>query len=211
MESDFNNKSTSQKSKENEIPARTAFFRSIRLFIWELLKVTIVALAIIIPIRLFIAQPFYVKGASMEPTFHDYEYLLIDELTYRFIRPPQRGEIIVFKNPENPSEFFIKRVIGLPNEKIEINQGKIKIYNQAYPEGFYLDESGYLKEEFKDNYPLTELGEDEYFVLGDNRAQSLDSRKIGPIPRHLIIGRTLFRAWPIFKFKKFSAPNYISP
>jgi signal peptidase I len=83
--------------------------------IWEFLKIVIVSLLIILPIRYFIIQPFYVKGASMEPNFHDREYLIIDEISYRF-NEPQRGQVIVFRYPNNPQEYFIKRVIGLPGD-----------------------------------------------------------------------------------------------
>ncbi|MBI4160765.1 MAG: signal peptidase I [Candidatus Yanofskybacteria bacterium] len=86
-------------------------------FIWETVKIIIVSLAIIVPIRYFIVQPFFVKGASMESSFADGDYILIDEITYRF-RNPDRGEVVVFRFPEDHSQFFIKRIIGLPNETL---------------------------------------------------------------------------------------------
>src|SRR3989339_2004483 len=98
------------------------------IFVLEVVQIVIISAAIIIPIRYFLIQPFYVKGASMEPNFYDHEYLIIDEISYRF-HEPQRGDIVVFRYPDDPSQFFIKRLIGLPSEIIKINDGKITIIN----------------------------------------------------------------------------------
>ncbi len=181
---------------------------SVKLFIWETVKIIIISLIIIIPVRYYLIQPFYVSGASMEPNFYDHEYLIIDEISYRF-SDPQRGDIVVFKYPKNPSDFFIKRIIGLPNEKITINSNKITIVNTKNPGGYILDESLYLP----DNTPTPNnanitLGQDEYFVLGDNRTSSLDSRIFGAITKSDIIGRTWVRGWPIDKFTVFKRPTY---
>ena len=119
------------------------FLKSSLFFTWEIIKIIIISLAIIIPVRYFLIQPFFVNGASMEPQFHDGEYLIIDELSYRFNKP-QRGEVIVFKYPKAPSQYYIKRIIGLPNEKIKIDQGKIIIFNDQNPNGFILNENNYL-------------------------------------------------------------------
>lgn len=137
-------------------------------FIWEIAKVVIISLAIIIPIRYFLFQPFFVKGASMEPSFEDNEYLIIDEISYRF-QEPGRGDVIVFKYPKDPSQFYIKRIIALPGETIKIENGKIIIYNSENPAGFELNEP-YLSEEnkFTSGSIKTELDENDYFVLGDN-------------------------------------------
>lgn len=181
-------------------------------FVVELVKIVVIALAIIIPIRTFVLQPFYVKGASMEPTFHDNEYLIIDELSYRF-HEPQRGDVIVLRNPAL-GEFLIKRVIGLPSERIVVNDGHIVVYNIQHSDGVILDEKTYLSPSVQTfgNLDVT-LSTDQYFVLGDNRPASLDSRSFGPIPHKDIIGRTAVRAWPISKAKTFSTPkiNLISP
>ena len=112
-------------------------------FIWETLKVIVISLAIIIPVRYFLIQPFYVKGASMEPNFYDHEYLIIDEISYR-LSEPGRGDVIVFRYPNDPSQFFIKRIIALPLETISLNNGQIKISNDKNPAGFMLDENSYL-------------------------------------------------------------------
>lgn len=179
------------------------------IFIFEILKVVVLAGITIALIRYFIFKPFYVKGASMEPNFQDHQYLIIDELTYRF-RAPERGEIIVFHYPADPTEYFLKRIIGLPGEHIKIADNHVTIYNTAHPEGLVLDES-YLPA----GLPTvgTEdvvLAPNEYFVMGDNRPNSFDSRSFGPINKSVIVGRALFRGWPLNELKKFSPPTYNS-
>lgn len=179
-------------------------------FVLELLKVVVISLAIIIPIRYFLIQPFYVKGASMEPNFHDHEYLIIDEISYRF-NQPKRGDIVVFRYPRDPQEYFIKRVIGLPGEKVEIKDGRIKIYNQDNVDGFLLSEN-YLPQETKTYGGLgqeqVQMENDEYFVMGDNRNSSKDSRSFGPVDRSFITGRVLLRGWPLNKLDLFKTPEY---
>jgi signal peptidase I len=173
--------------------------------ILEFIKIVIISLLIILPIRYFIIQPFYVKGASMEPTFHDHEYLIIDEISYRF-NDPKRGEVIVFRYPDNPQEYFIKRVIGLPGEKVEIINGEIFIYNRDNPEGFKLDEGLYLANNIKTyntNEEPVELESGEYFVLGDNRYASKDSRTFGVLNKSFITGRVFLRGWPFNRFTVF--------
>ncbi len=166
-------------------------------FVWETAKVIIISLAIIIPIRYFLFQPFFVRGASMEPNFEDGEYLIIDEISYRF-HEPKRGDTAIFKYPKDVSQYYIKRVIGLPNEIIRIENGKITIFNSENPGGFILDEP-YLSEDNKFTSGNLEinLDENDYFVLGDNRQASSDSRRWGPVPRQYIVSRAWIRAWPI--------------
>ncbi len=174
-------------------------------FIIELVKIIIIAAAIVIPIRYFLFQPFFVRGESMDPNFENGDYLIIDEITYRF-KDAQRGEVIVFKYPLNPSQRFIKRVIGLPGETVEIKEGKITIYNEK---GTYiLDETDYLSDLSTSGDTIVVLGKEEYFVLGDNRGFSFDSRRFGALPEENIIGRVFLRAWPINSLEKFSIPSY---
>lgn len=177
-------------------------------FIWETIKVIVISLAIIIPIRYFLVQPFFVKGASMEPTFDDGNYILIDEISYRF-RTPQRGDIIVFRFPQDRSQFFIKRIIGLPAETVEIKNDQIIIHNKENPAGIVLDETSYLPkwQQTMGNF-RTKLDPNEYFVLGDNRSRSSDSRSWGPINQSLITGRVFFRALPLKNFGGFPEVNY---
>ena len=176
-------------------------------YILELVHVVVISLAIIIPIRYFLIQPFYVKGASMEPSFYDHEYLIIDEISYRF-REPQRGDVVVFKYPNDPSQYFIKRIIGMPGETVEIKDGRVRVYKEEGSIGYYLNESQYLSgaETYADR--KFNIGENEYFILGDNRTSSMDSRIFGPVHEKLIVGRVWLRGWPITKFRIFRTPEY---
>ncbi|OGZ33403.1 MAG: signal peptidase I [Candidatus Portnoybacteria bacterium RBG_19FT_COMBO_36_7] len=181
--------------------------RTFFVFAWEIFKIFVVSLAIIIPIRYFLIQPFFVQGASMEPNYEDGQYLIIDEITYRF-REPERGEVIVFKYPQNPSEFFIKRIIGLPGETLKISGSQIIIENESNPDGFILDESSYLKNIPNMGQETLILKNDEYFVLGDNRSASFDSRRWGALPKRDIIGKVWIKAWPISQAGIAEAPDY---
>lgn len=171
-------------------------------FIFEWTKLFLLALAIVIPIRVLLFQPFVVSGASMDPNFHDADYLIIDELSYK-LREPERQEVIVFKYPRDPSYKYIKRIIGLPGEKVEIIDSEVFITSNN--ETFELDEP-YLPEETKQNWNRNnnfsiELGENQYFVMGDNRNYSSDSRIWGPVPRENIVGKV---------FIKLSAFDFLS-
>lgn len=172
----------------------------------EIVQIGVLSLAFVILIRTFIVQPFYVKGASMEPSFNDHEYLLIDEVTYR-LRDPLRGEIVVFRYPKNPREFFIKRIIGLPGETVEIKEGRIRIASEAVPGGFILNES-YLDDLSTGGDRRVRLADSEYYLLGDNRDASLDSRIFGPVKRQFIVGRVWVRGWPLDRIDKFETPQY---
>lgn len=187
------------------------FIKSGWSFLLEVGKVVVISLAIITIVKNFLFQPFYVKGASMEPTFFDREYLIINEISYRF-HAPERGDIIVLRYPRDPSQFFIKRIVGLPGEKVDIQNGAIMIYNNEQPDGFALNESIYLDNNIRTTGtgPI-QLSADEYFVLGDNRPASLDSRSasLGPVHRSAIIGRAWFRLWPIQRFTVFDTPQYV--
>ena len=179
---------------------------SIGRFALELVEIVVISLAIILPIRYFLIQPFYVKGASMEPTFDDHEYLIIDELSYRF-RAPERGEVVVFRYPLDPRQYFIKRIVGLPGEKIRVFDSKIIVTNAEHPDGFVVDESAYLSPEtFTFGDKTVELGPGEYFVMGDNRTASLDSRTFGSLPLANIVGRVWIRGWPLDRAAVFRAP-----
>lgn len=174
--------------------------------IWDTIEVAIVALVIVLIIRTFLFQPFFVEGASMYPNFKNGDYLIVDELTYR-LREPQRGEIIVFHPPQAGDDYYIKRIIALPGERVQIKDGQIKIYNQKYPEGFVLKESYLLDGKTPGEIDLT-LGPDEYFVLGDNRYASYDSRAWGTLTKNRIIGLVRLRVWPFNNVKAFSTVQY---
>ncbi len=175
----------------------------------EMIKVVVISLMIVLPVRYFLIQPFYVKGASMEPNFYDHEYLIIDEITYRFDEP-KRGDIVVFKYPKDPRQFFIKRVVGLPGETVKIDNGLVFIDS---PNGYEPLQENYLLDEIETLMPLkgysqVRLAQDEYFLLGDNREQSFDSRAFGPVKREFIVGRTWLRGWPVNRLTVFNTPEY---
>ena len=165
--------------------------------VWEVIKFVAITLAIVVPIRTWIAQPFIVSGASMEPTFDDREYLIIDELTYQF-RPPERSEVEVFRYPKDPSNFFIKRIIGLPGETLRLKDNEVALKDAATGEWREIEEPYLASGEATSLWASQEvtLAPDEYFVLGDNRAVSSDSRYWGALPRQLITGRALVRLLP---------------
>ncbi len=179
--------------------------RKIFIFVWELFKVTVISLAIILPVRYYLIQPFYVRGASMEPNFYNHEYLIIDQISFRF-REIKRGEVIVFRYPRNPQEYFIKRVVALPSESIEIKEGDVYIYNEKNPQGVLIEEP-YLDERYLSSYSSEEkinLNSQEFYVLGDNRSSSMDSRNFGPLNEEFITGRVFLRGLPISRAAFFS-------
>ncbi|MCB9806193.1 signal peptidase I [Candidatus Nomurabacteria bacterium] len=165
-------------------------------FIKEIISFAILAIVIVIPVRIFIAQPFIVSGESMYSTFETGQYLIVDQLSYRF-HEPQRGDVIIFRFPENPSKFFIKRIIGLPRETIQLEGNDVYI-TTTNGERIKLEEN-YTSSK-RDTFQTTELSDTEYFVMGDNRLASLDSRSWGPLEEHFIIGRAFVRLLPINTF-----------
>jgi signal peptidase I len=181
----------------NSVPIQSKFKKAL-LNLWDLIKFAIIALIIVIPIRMFVAQPFVVSGESMFSTFNDGEYLIVDEISY-ITGNPHRGDVIIFHYPIDPKRFFIKRIIGMPNEEISINNGKVTIINKDNPNGFTLDEP-YINEPFNTTGTY-KTGDNEYFVLGDNRNRSSDSRFWGNVPGKLIVGRAYLRLLP---FKNIS-------
>jgi len=175
-------------------------------FIWEVVKIVLVALVIVVPIRYFLFQPFLVDGESMEPNFEEGDYLIVDELSYR-MREPKRGEVIVFKAPSSPSTRYIKRIIGLPGETVEIKDGIVMVIKDNQAE--IIDESTYLPKDLKTvGNTMISIPDNEFFVLGDNRSVSSDSRTWGLLPRKNIIGRVYVRVWPFTAFAKIEKPTY---
>ncbi len=159
---------------------------------WEIIRFTIIALAIVIPIRMFIAQPFVVSGESMFPTFEDGDYLIVDEISYR-LGDPHRGDVIIFRYPLKPDRFFIKRIIALPTETLELKDDILVVTDT---EGVEITiEEPYIEHFSSDDFELT-LSDDEYFVMGDNRNASSDSRIWGPLQEKFITGRALMRLLP---------------
>lgn len=162
--------------------------------ILEIIRFSIIALIIVIPIRMFIAQPFIVSGASMETTFSNNQYLIVDQLSYQF-DTPERGDVVIFRYPQDLSKFFIKRVIGVPGDTVTIDGDQVRVSNDANPDGIVLDEP-YVQSMSSRSYSQEVLGPREYFVLGDNRDESSDSRVWGVLQEEHIIGRALLRLFP---------------
>ena len=195
------------------------FYQGVGSFLLEISKVFILALVIIIPIRVFLFQPFFVQGDSMYPNFKDSQYLIVNELGYKNseikigntnlvtvspFKELERGDVVVFRYPNNPKQFFIKRIIGLPGEIVEIRGGRV--YIKSGDLEFVLEEKEYLKNvvitKAHSNVPVA-LKEDEYFVMGDNRSASSDSRSWGPVNKNDVIGKVLLRAWPLEDVRLF--------
>lgn len=200
------NETEKQTADEAEV---TTTVRSIAIFVWDLVKIFFTAFVLVwLIIRPFIAEPFVVSGSSMVPNFHNREYLIVEKLSYRF-NEPQRGDVIVFKYPIDPEQYFIKRVIGLPGERVAVSQGRVVIKNEQHPQGIVLDEQ-YLPNQ---NVTLgrseeVELGANQYYVLGDNRLQSSDSRVWGPLPKANIVGKVWLRVLPLRLFGIISHHSY---
>lgn len=167
-------------------------------FFKEVIKFTLIALIIIIPIRTYVAQPFIVSGPSMDPTFTTGQYLIVDQLSYHF-QKPQRGDVVIFRYPRDPQIYYIKRIIGLPGETVSADTGKISIINSENPKGILLSDSYIAKEHKTSETFEINLGSTEYFVMGDNRAESSDSRLWGPLDEKFIVGRPIVRLFPFTK------------
>ena len=199
-------KQVGEQEKIETLPVKKEgrFLGSLGSFFLEIIKLAILSGITIGLVRYFLFKPFYVKGQSMEPNFYEKDYLIIDELSYRF-REPKRGEVVVFKAP-NGNDFYLKRVIGLPGERVKIENEKVIVYNEANPQGLLLNEF-YLEDQTKGIIMQT-LGADEYFLLGDNRDASYDSRRFGPINISSIVGRAWLRGWPPTRIGAFSTPSY---
>src|SRR6266481_3849041 len=161
----------------------------------EVVEIAAIAIGAVFVIRSFLVQPFLVSGDSMVPTFRNGDYLLIDELTYK-VRVPERGEVVVFRYPNDPSVYFIKRIVGLPGEKVEIKNNHVIVHNDAHPDGITLDESYLPAGLLTSDKPLTEVSPGEYFVMGDNRPYSFDSRSWGLLPGNDLVGLVRLRLWP---------------
>ena len=159
----------------------------------EILLFVFLAVVIVVPIRMFVAQPFVVDGESMYPQFTDGDYLIVDELTYRF-KEPERGDVVVFKYPGDPSVFYIKRIIGLPGETVAIDRGQVTI-KQPGGNTFPLSEPYVVAEDATYTREVM-LGDDQFFVMGDNRPRSSDSRVWGPLPKDHLMGRAFVRLLP---------------
>ena len=178
----------------------------LRYLIKETLSTVFKAAALAFLIIYFVAQTNIVYGASMEPTLHERQRLIVEKVSYRLITP-KRGDVVVVAVPDSPVP-LIKRVVGLPGETVEISNGKIKIYNDKHPNGMLINETSYLDQDFTANSQTVTLKMDEYYVLGDNRSSSLDSRFFGPVNKSYVVGRVWLRGFPFDRWKHFTSFDY---
>lgn len=206
MDFDFDKEFKEEKNSEqlNNLKSDVNPLKSFFGFIWDFGKVFATILAVVIILRYFLIQPYIVDGESMMPYFINKEYVLAEKVSYNFSEL-ERGDVVVFKYPRDPSFSYIKRIIGLPNETVAIENNKIYIYNQEHPEGFVLHEpyiasdvetKTYEKDRFE-----RKLFENEFFVMGDNRPHSSDSREWGALPRNNIMGKVWLTLAPYERLK----------
>lgn len=156
-------------------------------------------------LRVFVVQPFVVEGSSMEPNFHNNQYIIIDKVSYRF-RDIQRGEVVVLHPPVDLSQNYIKRIIGLPGETVTVQEGEVFI-NGTKLEEPYLGSEQHKTNQFNTTSPVV-LGPNDYFVMGDNRGHSSDSRDWGKLDKTAIEGRTWFIVFPLSDFSFIRSPQY---
>lgn len=175
-------------------------------FLFEIIETVVVALALFVVIYLFLAQPHQVRGASMAPNFHNGEYILTDKITYKF-RKPERGDVIIFRAPKNQELDYIKRIIALPGETVKVEKGSIFVNGKMIEEK-YLPSGPISPGTFLQEGQGVTLEQDEYFVLGDNRNHSSDSREWGPITIKDIIGKAFLRYWPVDQIRFIVHPTY---
>ncbi len=173
----------------------------------EVLEVAVIAVVAVFIVRSYLVQPFLVSGSSMSPNFSNGDYVLVDELTYH-LRAPERGEVVVFHDPQDYSTYFMKRVIGLPGERVTIKNDTVTVYNSADPQGLVLDETYLPKGTDTSGTDDFTLSSSTYLALGDNRPFSYDSRQWGPLPAANIVGLVRVRLWPLNELTAFAAPQY---
>lgn len=173
--------------------------RKIINFFMDFLETSVVALSIFVVIYLFFVQPHEIKGNSMEPNFHNNEYILTDKISYKF-GVAKRGDVVIFKAPKNQEVDYIKRVIGLPGDRVKVQKGYVYVNGKQIEEPYLKDLTSLLPGSSMQEGVEVTVAENHLFCMGDNRPHSSDSREFGPVPNNLIIGKALFRYWPVTEF-----------
>jgi len=209
MENSTDNNQTDKNMSDNSVeyvarPVSEHPLAVVFRYIYEILKTIVIVIIMYLLIRAFIFQPFEVDGSSMEPTLHNNEFLIVQKVTSYF-HDVQRGDVIVFKYPNDPSVSYVKRVIGLPGDKVTIANGKVTIYNAANTTGLVLNEKYLSQGQLTSiNNDFTErswtVDQDKYFVLGDNRDHSDDSRSWNFVPKSNIVGTVWLTVYPLKDF-----------
>lgn len=164
-------------------------------FVLDFIETIVVALSIFVVVYLFLVQPHEVRGSSMEPNFHNNEYILTDKISYR-IHNPNRGDVIIFKSPQNPDVDYIKRIVGLPGDRVMVKNGYVYVNGIKLNEYYLKDLTLLFPGSFVQEGVEIAVPSNDYFVMGDNRPHSSDSREFGPIDKKSIIGKALIRYWP---------------
>jgi len=188
------------QNQNNEAPQKVSKPKAQSTFWKDTFQLVFIIVFVVIPFRVFIAQPFIVSGSSMQPGFQDRDYLIVDQLTYRF-NEPERGDVVIFRYPNNNKVFYIKRIIGLPGDTVIIQDEQVYIEPANSTERIKIEEP-YI-DSFRPENSRTALMDDQYYVMGDNRLVSSDSRVWGPLDREFITGRAFFRLFPFNKIDAF--------
>ncbi len=175
--------------------------------VFDFLQSIVVVMAIMVMIYLFIMSPQEIKGASMEPSFFNGEYILTNKVLYK-LREPRRGDVIIFKSPSNPEIDYIKRIIGLPGDTVSLKDNTIHVNGVAVDEPYLRPATAIFGGSYLAENEEVIVPEGEYFVLGDNRPHSADSREFGPVPLEDFIGKAFLRYWPSSKLGIIPQPDY---
>ena len=175
------------------------FLRQVWAFILDFIETIVVSLAIFAVVYLFLFQPHQVDGRSMEPNFHDKEYILTDKISYRF-GEPKRSDVVVFHSPQDERIDFIKRIIGVPGDSLQIKGGYLYINGTKIEENYINDPGQVAQGRFLKEGAKVDVPAGQFFVMGDNRLHSSDSREWGFVTRDEIVGRAFFRYWPVAQF-----------
>ncbi len=181
---------------QDQIPPSHRSWRQILAPIFDIIQTFVITLTVYVLIYQFVAQPQRVVSISMEPTYYENDRLIVEKVSYYF-RQPTRGDVVVFRFPDNPDVLLIKRIIGLPGETITLKQNSVYINEEMLDEPYLATPDTSFPGSFlQDEKPFT-IPEDQFIVMGDNRADSGDSRIFGPIHRDTIVGVVMFRYWPL--------------
>ena len=178
--------------------------------IFDFLQSIVVVMAIMVMVYLFVMSPQEIKGASMEPSFIDGEYILTNKILYK-IKDPKRGDVVIFKSPGNPDIDYIKRIIGLPGDTVMLRNDTMYVNGTEVEEPYLSPGITIFGGSYLDENQEIVVPEGEYFVMGDNRPHSADSREFGTIPKEDFIGKAILRYWPFSKLGVVPQPNYSVP
>lgn len=174
---------------------------------FDFLQGIVVVLALLVMVYLFIMSPQEINGESMEPNFHNGEFILTNKVLYKF-RQPERGDVVIFKSPPDPTIDYIKRIIGLPGDTVTVQNNAMYVNGQKVVEPYLAPDTPIFGGTFLAEGQSIVLTPDTYFMMGDNRAHSSDSRDFGPVNESAFIGTAVFRYWPLSALGPIPHPTY---